>query len=63
MARTKNEVLIIRTTAEVKALLRLAAVREHRSVASMAEVLIRDNYGRNGTGIDWQKASPGAREK
>lgn len=40
MARTKNEVLTIRTTTEVKALLRLAAERERRSAASMVEVLV-----------------------
>lgn len=32
MARTKNEVLTIRTTAEVKALVRLAAERERRTL-------------------------------
>ena len=42
MPRTKNEVLTIRTTAKVKALLRLAAEREHRSAASMVEVLVLD---------------------
>lgn len=42
MARTKNEVLTIRTTAEVKALLKLAAQRERRSSASMIEVLVLD---------------------
>ena len=42
MARTKNEVLTIRTTAEVKALLKLAAERERRSAASMVEVLVLD---------------------
>ena len=40
MPRTKNEVLTIRTTMEVKALLRLAAEKEHRSVASVVEVLV-----------------------
>jgi Ser/Thr protein kinase RdoA (MazF antagonist) len=40
MPRTKNEVLTIRTTAEVKALLKLAAERERRSAASMVEVLV-----------------------
>ena len=48
MTRTKNEVLTIRTTAEVKALLRLAAERERRSAASMVEVLVLDyakSYG------------------
>ena len=48
MARTKNEVLTIRTTAEVKALLRLAAEREHRSAASMVEVLILDHARSHG---------------
>lgn len=42
MTRTKNEVLTIRTTAEVKALLKLAAERERRSAASMVEVLVLD---------------------
>lgn len=42
MPRKKNETLTIRTTAEIKALLRQAAEREHRSLASMIEVLVRD---------------------
>ena len=62
MARTKNEVLTIRTTAEVKALLKLAAERERRSAASMVEVLVLEfakahgltvpesDPGRKGTG-------------
>ena len=40
MPRSKDETLSIRTTAEIKGLLRLAAVRERRSVASMVEVLV-----------------------
>lgn len=40
MARHKNETLSIRTSADIKRLLRLAADREHRSVASMVEVLV-----------------------
>jgi uncharacterized protein (DUF1778 family) len=40
MARHKNETLSIRTSAEVKQLLKQAAEREHRSVASMMEVLV-----------------------
>lgn len=40
MSRLKDETLSIRTSAEVKALLKMAAAREHRSVASMLEVLI-----------------------
>lgn len=40
MSRLKNETLSIRTSMEIKRLLRLAAEREHRSVASMIEVLV-----------------------
>lgn len=42
MPRQKNETLTIRTTAEIKDLLRQAAEQEHRSLASMIEVLVRD---------------------
>ncbi|MBL0283118.1 MAG: DUF1778 domain-containing protein [Zoogloea sp.] len=42
MPRQKNETLTIRTTAEIKDLLRQAAELEHRSLASMIEVLVRD---------------------
>lgn len=51
MARTKNEVLTIRTTAEVKALLKLAAERERRSASSMVEVLILDYARSHGLAI------------
>jgi hypothetical protein len=48
MSRLKNETLSIRTSMEIKQLLRLAAEREHRSVASMIEVLVlayaRENH-------------------
>jgi len=40
MSRAKSETLTLRTTPEIKELLRMAADREHRSVASMVEVLI-----------------------
>lgn len=48
MARTKNEVLTIRTSTEVKALLKMAAERERRSASSMVEVLVLDYCERNG---------------
>jgi uncharacterized protein (DUF1778 family) len=51
MARTKNEVLTIRTTAEVKALLKLAAERERRSAASMIEVLVLDYANDRGLAV------------
>jgi hypothetical protein len=63
MARTKNEVLTIRTTAEVKALLKLAAEREHRSATSMVEVLILDYCGRNGIAIASPKESEDKKSK
>ena len=47
MPRIKNEVLTIRTTAEIKALLKLAAERERRSAASLIEVLVLDYCARN----------------
>lgn len=40
MTRAKNQTLTLRTTPEIKDLLRMAAEREHRSVASMVEVLV-----------------------
>ena len=40
MPRNKCETLSIRTTAEIKDLIRQAAEREHRSVASMLEMLV-----------------------
>lgn len=40
MARTKDETISIRTSAEIKDLLKQAADLEHRSVASMVEVLV-----------------------
>ena len=59
MARTKNEVLTIRTTAEIKALLKLAAERERRSAASMVEVLVLD-YAK-AHGLAAAESGPGAR--
>jgi hypothetical protein len=40
MKRLKDETLSIRTSSEVKELLRMAAEKERRSIASMVEVLI-----------------------
>ncbi|EHK62738.1 hypothetical protein M3S_J37 [Sorghum bicolor] len=46
MAHLKDETLSIRTSAEIKQLVRLAADRERRSVASMIEILVLE-YARN----------------
>ncbi|TQM92392.1 hypothetical protein [Roseinatronobacter monicus] len=40
MKRLKDQTLSIRTSADIKRLLRLAAEKEHRSIASMMELLI-----------------------
>lgn len=40
MSRLKDENLSIRTSTEIKQLLRVAAERERRSVASMIEILV-----------------------
>jgi hypothetical protein len=40
MPRSKDKTLSIRTTEEVKNLLRLAAAQERRSIASMVEILV-----------------------
>ncbi len=42
MPRLKDETLSIRTSAEIKQLLRLAAEGERRSLASMVEILVLD---------------------
>lgn len=41
MSRLKDETVSIRTSADIKQLLKLAAAREHRSVASTVEMLVR----------------------
>jgi len=48
MPRFKNETLSIRTTAEIKDLLRQAAGCEQRSVAAMIEALVVDYAKRHG---------------
>ena len=40
MPRLKDETLTLRTTTEIKSLLRQAAALEQRSIASMVEVLV-----------------------
>ena len=54
MAITKTTTLTFRIEPSLKEALRTAAVREHRSIANMVEVLIRDWCGRNGIAIPEQ---------
>lgn len=51
MATAKTTTLTFRIEPGLKKALRTAAVREHRSIANMVEVLIRDYCGRNGITI------------
>lgn len=54
MATTKTATVTFRIDPGVKEALRAAAAREHRSIANMVEVLIRDYCGRNGITIPEQ---------
>jgi len=56
MATTKTTTLTFRIEPSLKEALRTAADREHRSIANMVEVLIRDYCGRNGIAIPEQGA-------
>ncbi len=51
MATTKTATLTCRIDPSVKEALRAAAQQEHRSIANMVEVLIRDHCGRKGIEI------------
>jgi hypothetical protein len=51
MATAKTTTLTFRIEPGLKEALRTAAAREHRSIANMVEVLIRDYCGRNGIAI------------
>ena len=56
MAATKTSTLTFRIDPGLKEALRIAASQEHRSIANMVEVLIRDWCGRNGIVIPEQGA-------
>ena len=54
MAKTKVSTLNLRITPSIKAAVREAAAREHRSVANMVEVLIRRHCDEEGITIPEQ---------
>lgn len=54
MATAKTTTLTFRIEPDLKEALRTAADREHRSIANMVEVLIRDYCERNGVTIPTQ---------
>jgi hypothetical protein len=48
MKQLKDETISIRTSAGIKSALKIAAEREHRSIASMIEVLVIEYAQKNG---------------
>ena len=56
MATAKTTTLTFRIEPALKEALRTAAEREHRSIANMVEVMIRDHCGREGIAIPGQGA-------
>lgn len=61
MAKAKTATLSLRIEPGLKGALRTAAEQEHRSIANMVEVMIREYCGRAGVAIAEQ--SPVARTK
>lgn len=55
MKRQKDETVSIRTSADIKQLLRMAAEKEHRSIASMIEVLILSYARDHGLCVDCER--------
>ncbi len=51
MAAVKTETITVRIDPAVKAGLKVVAEQEHRSIANMVEVLIRDYCGQRGIEI------------
>lgn len=58
MSRLKDETLSIRTSSDIKQLLRIAAAHERRSVASMIEILILDYARAHNLKLDRQDNDP-----
>ena len=58
MAKTKVSTLNLRITPSIKAAVREAAAREHRSVANMVEMLIRRHCDETGITIPEQMDNP-----
>jgi len=58
MTRTKISTLNLRINPAVKAAVREAATREHRSVANMVEVLIRRHCDQTGIAISTPQTDP-----
>jgi len=63
MATTKTATLTFRVDPTLKEALRAAAQAEHRSIANMIEVLIREHCEKNGIAIEHPKESEPSGER
>jgi hypothetical protein len=63
MIGTKTTTLTLRIDPAIKEGLRAVAYQEHRSLANMIEVMIRDYCVQKGIPIDESAAQPGAGNK
>ena len=57
MKQLKDETISIRTSAGIKSALKIAAEREHRSIASMIEVLVIEYAQKNGLSTSESQAN------
>lgn len=57
----KTETLNLRVSPELKELVRLAATREHRTIANFIEVLVREHCARQGISADEVSTRPQTR--
>jgi hypothetical protein len=57
MKQLKDETISIRTSAGIKLALKIAAEREHRSIASMIEVLVIEYAQKNGLSTSESQAN------
>jgi uncharacterized protein (DUF1778 family) len=55
----KSETLNLRVSPELKGLLRLASMREHRTLSNMVEFLVRDHCDRNRITAPEQRSTAG----
>lgn len=62
MANAKTATLSFRIEPGLKGALRTAAEQEHRSIANMVEVMIREYCGRAGVAIAEQSPAVGTRQ-
>jgi hypothetical protein len=62
MANAKTATLSFRIEPSLKVALRTAAVREHRSIANMVEVMILEYCGRVGVAVEAQPVSASSRQ-